>query len=233
MPGKGLGGGEAACRVDRDIIARARERQIDEPCAGARQRGAGAREGRGHRGVEPVEHDASAGRPAAARQPAAPAAPRAARPPAPHRRSRSRRRCAPAARSNRASSTAAARPRAARGLRRLEADEAAQRRRDPHRAAGIGADRHRGEAVRDRDRRARGRAAGNARAVEGIAGRAVMRIDADAGEGEFGHVGAADQHRARRLEPRHDRGIARRRRRIVAAPSSPPACARPRRRTDP
>ena len=35
-----------------------------------------------------------------------------------------------------------------------------------------------------------------------------MRIDADAGEGEFGHVGAADQHRARLLEPRHDRGVA-------------------------
>src|SRR3546814_4621144 len=33
-------------------------------------------------------------------------------------------------------------------------------------------------------------------AIGRIAGRAVMRVDADAGEGEFGHVGLADQHGA-------------------------------------
>ena len=43
-----------------------------------------------------------------------------------------------------------------------------------------------------------------------------MRIDADAREGEFGHVGAADDHRARGFEPRDDGRIARRNRRIVA-----------------
>ena len=32
-----------------------------------------------------------------------------------------------------------------------------------------------------------------------------MRVDADAGEGEFGHVGAADQHRAGGAQPRDDR----------------------------
>ena len=65
-------------------------------------------------------------------------------------------------------------------LRRLEPGEAAQRRRDAHRAAGIAADRDDRLPIADRHRRAGGRAAGDQAAVVRIAGRAVMRVDADA-----------------------------------------------------
>ena len=61
----------------------------------------------------------------------------------------------------------------------------------------------------DRDRAARGRAARHARAVERIARRAVMRIGADAGEGEFAHVGLGDDHRAGRAQPLHHRRVGR------------------------
>jgi len=43
-----------------------------------------------------------------------------------------------------------------------------------------------------------------------------MRIDADARKGELGHVGTADDHRARRFESRDDGRVARRDRCIVA-----------------
>ena len=49
----------------------------------------------------------------------------------------------------------------------------------------------------------------------GIAGRAVMRVDADAGKGELGHVGAADQDGASGAQPGDDRCVTLRRRRIV------------------
>ena len=42
-----------------------------------------------------------------------------------------------------------------------------------------------------------------------------MRVDADAGEGELGHVGAPDYDRTGRLEPRHDRRIGLGRRHVV------------------
>ena len=42
-----------------------------------------------------------------------------------------------------------------------------------------------------------------------------MRIDTDAGEGEFGHVRATDQDGARRAEPRHNRRVMHRRRAIT------------------
>ena len=85
----------------------------------------------------------------------------------------------------------------------LESDDAAERGRNPRRAAGIGADGDLAHAVRDRDRRARRRAAGNARAVGRIARRAVMRIDADDGEGEFDHVGLGDDDGACGAQPSH------------------------------
>ena len=49
----------------------------------------------------------------------------------------------------------------------------------------------------------------------GIARRSVMRVDADPGEGEFGHVGAPDDDRTRRFEPRYDRRVGRGRGRVV------------------
>jgi hypothetical protein len=91
---------------------------------------------------------------------------------------------------------------------RLEADKAAERRRNAHRAAGIAADGDVAHAVGDGDRRARRGAAGHARAVARIAGRAEMRIGADSGKGELGHVGLGDDHRARRAQPAHDRASA-------------------------
>ena len=42
-----------------------------------------------------------------------------------------------------------------------------------------------------------------------------MRIDADAGKGEFGHVGAADEDRPGGAQPGDDRRVARRRRPVV------------------
>ena len=98
---------------------------------------------------------------------------------------------------------------------RLEADEAAQRRRNAHRAAGVGADRDLAHAVGDRDRRARRGAAGHARAVARIARRAEMRIGADAGKGELGHIGLGDDHRAGGAQPPHDRRIGDGRRRFL------------------
>ena len=91
--------------------------------------------------------------------------------------------------------------------RRLKADDAAQRRRDAARAAGIGAERAEGHAVGDRHRGTRGRAAGDAPrpAVVGVERRAVMRVDAQAGEGELGHIGAPDRNEPGRAQA-GDRG---------------------------
>ena len=98
---------------------------------------------------------------------------------------------------------------------RLEADQAAQRRRDAHRAAGIGADRDVAHAICNADWRAGRGAAGHAGAVARIARRAEMRIGADAGERELGHVGLGDDHGARRAQPLHDRRVGFCRRRFL------------------
>ncbi len=71
--------------------------------------------------------------------------------------------------------------------------------------------------VGDRDRRTRRRSAGH---VTDVApphafGGTVMRIDADAGIGEFGHVGAADHHETGAAQPRYHGRIGFRRRRIL------------------
>ena len=79
---------------------------------------------------------------------------------------------------------------------RLEADEAAQRRRNPHRAAGIGADGDLAHAVGGGDPGAGGGPAGDSGTVGRIAGRAEMRIGADGGKGKLGHVGLGDDDRA-------------------------------------
>ena len=112
----------------------------------------------------------------------------------------------------------------------LEADQAVQRRRDADRAAGVAAQRRHCRAGGHRDRAARARSAGNAgrrgrieRGHRHVGRRAVVRVDADAGEGELGHLRAADQrgagraqpgdgrsvHRGRRLVRQHDRSGAR------------------------
>ena len=93
---------------------------------------------------------------------------------------------------------------------RLVADDAAQRRRNAAGAAGIGAERAAAMPSVDRDRGARRRAARNAAglAVVRVARRAVMRVDAEAGERELGHVGAADRDEAGGAQARH-RGASR------------------------
>ena len=98
---------------------------------------------------------------------------------------------------------------------RLEADDTAQRRRYPHRAAGIAADGDLAEAVGGGDRGARRRAARHARAIARIARRAEMRIGADGGIGEFGHVGLGDDHRAGGAQPAHHDGVDLGRRRLL------------------
>ena len=65
---------------------------------------------------------------------------------------------------------------------RLEAGDAAERRRDAHRTSGVAADRDLAHAVGDGDRGAGRRAAGHARAIAWIARRAEMRIGADGAE---------------------------------------------------
>ncbi len=86
---------------------------------------------------------------------------------------------------------------------RLEAGEAAQRGRDAHRAAGVGADGEGGHAVGDRDRRAGGGPAGDApgRPVPRVARRVEMGVEAEAGIGELGHVGAPDHDRTGGAQP--------------------------------
>src|SRR6185369_3632023 len=90
---------------------------------------------------------------------------------------------------------------------RLEADEIAERAWNARRAAGVTADGDLAHAVAGGDSAARGRAAGNARAVGRITRRAVMRVHADAGERELGHVGLGDDHRAGRTQPAHYRRV--------------------------
>ena len=67
---------------------------------------------------------------------------------------------------------------------RLEADDAAERRRNAHRAAGIGPDGDLAHAVAGRDRGAGERTAGHAGTVGQIGRRAEMRIGADGAERE-------------------------------------------------
>jgi len=100
-------------------------------------------------------------------------------------------------------------------LRRLETGYAAERRRDAHRPAGIRADTHHRLAVGYRHRRPGGGAARDQAAVIRIAGCAVVGVDSDPGEGELGHVGAADQHRARSAQTRDRRRVMSGRWRVV------------------
>ena len=90
---------------------------------------------------------------------------------------------------------------------RLEAHDAAERRRNPHRTAGVAADRDLGHAVTDRHRGAGRGAAGNAGAIARIAGCAEMRIGADRAERKLGHVGLGDDHRTAGAKPPHDRSV--------------------------
>ena len=174
MPGLGLGGGEAAGGVDggrsRRVPGTPRGR-----CARRRRRGGTAR-GRRRR---PPRRPCRRARYWCARRPKrrpATAAGQQLRQGPPRRedrvqRWRSRRRCGPAARPNRGS----VRQRQHAGDRHaprggLVADDAAERRRDAARAAGIGAERAIGHAVRHRRPRRRMRSRRGCAAAVAVAG---------------------------------------------------------------
>jgi hypothetical protein len=77
-------------------------------------------------------------------------------------------------------------------------------------AAGVGADAGRRHPVRDRNCCARRRAAGDAaaRTVIGRGRRAVMRVEAEPGEGELAHIGAAHDDEAGTAQARDRGGVA-------------------------
>jgi len=78
----------------------------------------------------------------------------------------------------------------------LEADDAAQRSRDANRATGVGADCGGTKSRSNGCRRATARAAGNARGVPRIAGRAVMGIVRGHAVGKFVEIRFAENNRA-------------------------------------
>ena len=92
------------------------------------------------------------------------------------------------------------------GLKPVRPHSAAGTRTEPAVSVPMPATAH---AVGDGDGRARGRAAGNARglAVIGVARRVVMRVEADAREGELAHVGLGDDDGAGRLEVGDGHGV--------------------------
>ena len=91
---------------------------------------------------------------------------------------------------------------------RLQAENAAQRRRHADRTVGVGAERQRHQTAADRAARAAGRTAGHAGDVVRIARRAVMDVLAGEVVGVFAHVERADQHRAGFLQAHDQFGVA-------------------------
>ncbi|MCY1299567.1 hypothetical protein D9M70_490990 [compost metagenome] len=93
-------------------------------------------------------------------------------------------------------------------LARTQRGAAVERRRDAHRAAGVGAQRRQGHARAQRRGTAGGRAAGDARAVVGVAhadfAAGVERaVVAGGAEGQLVHVGLAEDDRPRLAQRAH------------------------------
>ena len=100
----------------------------------------------------------------------------------------------------------------------LQSHDAVERRRDANGATGIAAD---GGASQTRchcHTRPRRGPAGNACRICGTGRGAEMRVDADAGEGQFGHVGLAKKNRTGRVEPGRHRAVLARRRSLGEHP---------------
>ena len=91
---------------------------------------------------------------------------------------------------------------------RFQAEHAAERGRDPDRAVGVGAERERHEARRDRRARAAGGAAGHAIERMRVARGSVMDVLAREVVGVLAHVEGADKHRAGSFEAAHERAVA-------------------------
>ena len=98
---------------------------------------------------------------------------------------------------------------------RPEAEDAAERRRHPDRAVGVGAERERDQARGDRRRRAARRSARDPRRIVRIAGRAIMRVLGREAERVLIHVEGADEDCAGRGQPPHERRILGRRRPVA------------------
>ncbi len=91
---------------------------------------------------------------------------------------------------------------------RLEPDHAADPGGQPHRAAGVRAERAEHQAGRDRGARAARRAAGDMRRIPRVAAMAPMRVMTARAGGEFRHVEPAERDRAGGREPlEHGRGV--------------------------
>ena len=103
---------------------------------------------------------------------------------------------------------------------RLEPVYAAERRRYPHRAVGVRAERERHQPGGDGGARTARRAAGDALGIARVAHRPVMRVLAGEAVGELVHVGQADEDRAGRLQPRDSRRVLRGGRGVGADPRS-------------
>ena len=95
---------------------------------------------------------------------------------------------------------------------RPQPENAAQRRRNPDRSVGVGAEGQRRERGRDRRRRSARGAAGDPRRIMRIARRPVMGVLGREAVGVFVHVERADQDRARGGKPSNKRRVANRRR---------------------
>src|SRR5262249_20772979 len=94
--------------------------------------------------------------------------------------------------------------------RRLDANDAAGGRRQPYRAAGIGAERSEYESSRSGSARSGRRAAGNVIRVPWIAATAVMFVVARRAHGELGYGEMADRDRPRGVEAlEQGRGVVR------------------------
>ena len=105
--------------------------------------------------------------------------------------------------------------------RRPEADDAAQRRGNAHRAAGVRADAAGHHARAHRDAGAAARAAGNAARVVRIARRAERGVVVGDAVRELVQVGLAEDERAGVEQPLHDRRVA-----LRAVLRAAPACRR-------
>ena len=100
-----------------------------------------------------------------------------------------------------------------RAERRLQPDDAVERRRHAARAGRIGAEREGDDAARHRDRRSGRRAARHDGRVDRVARHRIGRAHADEAGRELVEIGLAEADRAGRAQPRHDEGVALRRRR--------------------
>ena len=92
-------------------------------------------------------------------------------------------------------------------IRRLQTEDATERRRHADRAVGVGTERNRHQTAGDRAARSAGRTSGHPRSIVGIARGAVVAVLAGEVIGVFAHVQCADQDRAGGFKSRDQRCV--------------------------